>query len=176
MNAGVEEAVLAVKRLNPHPSCYAKARWIPDKRRYEFPIVKEPLTDEVAIAHVTGRIIVGAVASDDDGKTNAVGLDLDRHLSDQKPGLAAKRFADTAKAMDVPIMVHASKSGNGAHIRTLFSERVPTYLARALYMAMVIAAGLSADKAVDKVWPPSNGVGVLLAAPVLVLRHDRAGI
>lgn len=161
MSALTDDAVLAVKRLNPHPDCYAIARWIPQRDRFEFPIIKQPLTDEVALKHVTGQCILGGVASDEEGKTTSVGLDLDAHLSDQRPGLAAKRFAEAAKALDVPIVVHSSKSGKGAHIRTLFSERVPTFLARALYMAIVLASGLSGAKAVDKVWPPTHGLGVL---------------
>lgn len=124
-------------------------------------MVKAPLTRDVAEAHVRGKTVLGGVASDEDGYTTCVGLDLDAHLSSQRPAAAAKRFAQVAIAMDVPVVLHASKSGKGAHIRTLFKQKVPTHLARALYLALVIAAGLSADSAVDKVWPPSKGLGVL---------------
>jgi hypothetical protein len=155
------EAVAAVMKLNPHPECYARARWVPERDRYEFPIIKKPLTPEIAELHVRGKTILGAVASDADGKTNNVGLDLDAHFAEQNPAKAARRFVQAAQALDVPVIIHASKSGKGAHIRTIFSERVPTFIARALYIALVITAGLNGEKAVDKVWPPSHGLGVL---------------
>lgn len=154
-------AVQAVLRLNPHPECYARARWVPERDRYEFPIVKKPLTPEIAEMHVRGKTILGAVASDAEGKTNNVGLDLDAHFAEQNPAKAALKFIQTAQALDVPVIIHSSKSGKGAHIRTLFSDRIPTFLARAMYVALVITAGLNGEKAVDKVWPPSHGLGVL---------------
>lgn len=157
----VEEAVEAVIKLNPHPGCYAKGRWVPARSTWEFPMIKEPLTREVAEQHVRGKIMIGGVASDEQGYTTSVGLDLDAHLAEQHPARAARRFVQVAEALDVPVVVHTSKSGKGAHIRTLFADRVPTHLARAMYVAMVVTAGLSADKAVDKVWPPTHGLGVL---------------
>lgn len=124
-------------------------------------MMKSPLTPELAEQHVRGKIMLGGVASDEQGYTTSVGLDLDAHLADQRPASAAKRFVQVAEALDVPIVVHTSKSGKGAHIRTLFSDRIPTHLARSMYIAMVVSSGLSANKAVDKVWPPTHGLGVL---------------
>lgn len=157
----VDAAVEAVIKLNPHSHCYARARWVPARDRYEFPIIKQPLTPKIALLHVTGKVILGAVASDEEGKTNNVGLDLDAHFAGQNPAKATRKFIRTAESLDVPVVVHSSKSGKGAHIRTLFSERVPTFLARAMFIALVLAAGLNGEKAVDKVWPPSHGIGVL---------------
>ena len=159
--ADISAAIQAVRRLHPHPDRYAKARWIPNRNRYEFPIRPGHLDDKEIAAHVQGKHILGAVASDAESRTTVVGLDLDAHMAGQNPGRAAVQFVRTAQALDVPCIVHSSKSGKGAHIRTLFSESVPGFLARALYVAIVLAAGLSADKAVDKVWPPVHGLGVL---------------
>lgn len=156
-----QAAIEAVLKLNPHRHAHSKARWVPERDRFEFPIVKKPLTREWAAWHVRGKGILGAVGADEHGYTNTVGLDLDAHFAAQNPARAACTFIRTAQVADVPVIVHSSKSGKGAHIRTLFRESVPTYLARALYIALVLAAGLSGEKAVDKVWPPSHGLGVL---------------
>ena len=161
MSEQLQAAVAALFKLNPHPGCHARARWVPEKDRYDFPIYKTPLTEDLARKHIAGKLILGAVASDQDGKTNTVGLDVDAHLCTQKPGVAVRRFVLQARALDVPVVVHSSKSGNGAHVRTLFSEKVPAFLARAMYIAIVLAAGLNGDAAIDKVWPPSHGLGVL---------------
>jgi hypothetical protein len=72
-----------------------------------------------------------------------------------------KKFVDIAKAWEVPVVAHTSKSGKGLHIRTFFSQPIQTFLARAMYLAMLVCADVAHDKAVDKVWPPVNGFGVL---------------
>lgn len=157
----LRDAVHAIQKLNPHPNCHAIARWVPDRNRYEFPIIKAPLTDELAEKHACGKCMLGAVGSDQDGYTTLVGLDIDKHVSSQRPDVCCKRFVQAAAALDIPVVVHSSKSGKGAHVRTLFKDRVPTYLARALYLAVALSSGVSGDKAMDKVWPPAQGLGVL---------------
>lgn len=156
----MERAVRAVKRLNPHPCRYSKA-FRDGSGRVGFAIRNQPLIDEVAVWHITGKSILGGVASDDEGMTTTVGLDLDAHVDGQDPKAAARRFVAAANALDVPVVVHSSKSGKGIHIRTLFSECIPTFIARALFVALVLASGLNGEKSVDKIWPPSHGLGVL---------------
>jgi hypothetical protein len=73
------------------------------------------------------------------------------------------------------VVVHSSKSRKGAHARTLFNERVPPHLARALYISLVIASGLSGDAAVDKVWPPTHGLGVLAMPYNGRMAHENGG-
>lgn len=161
MSAATDDAVQAIQALNPHPCRYARGKWVPQKNAYAFPIIEGTITEKVAESHVKGQVILGGVASDDSGFTNCVGLDVDRHMSSQNPREACRRFVRCAEILNIPVVVHSSKSGAGTHIRTLFKERVPSFIARALYVSLVIAAGLSRDSAVDRVWPPTHGLGVL---------------
>lgn len=169
---GIDEAVEAVIRLNPHPECHAIARWNPVKQRHEFPIVSGPITHDLALQHVIGKTFLGAVGSDPKGSTTVVGVDLDCHVSGQNATSAASRFVNAANALQVPVALHTSKSGKGMHVRTLLSERLPAYLVRAMYVAIAISASVSNDPSFDKVWPPVRGVGVL----ALPYNADRAKV
>ena len=160
-SARVDRCIAAIKRLNPHPHCYAKARWDEEKGKYAFWYIRERLDDEEIKKHVLGKQIIGGVGADDQGLTSVVGIDIDAHSNDQKPATAIKRLGVVAEALDIPIMAHTSKSGKGAHIRTIFNRPVPTFMARALFVSLIIAAGLSTNTAVDKVWPPVSGIGTL---------------
>lgn len=157
----VTEAVDAILKLNPHPNAYARGTYYQKSSRWAFPIVKSPLTRELAELHVRGKRLLGAVGSDPDGFTTTVGLDLDKHVFEQDPIAAAKKFIQVASALDMPVLVHTSKSGKGLHIRTVFREMVPVHEARALYLSILLQAHLHRDAAVDKVWPPPHGLGVL---------------
>jgi hypothetical protein len=97
----------------------------------------------------------------DDGRTTCVGVDLDAHKPGQKPYEAARKFVDTARVLDVPLVVHSSKSGKGLHLRTMFKEPVETWLARALFVSIAMIAKVDRASAMDKVWPPASGYGVL---------------
>jgi hypothetical protein len=153
----IELGIEALRRLNPHPQRYAK--YIPGRGQY-VQISQKP-TDDVLEQHIRGTALLGAVAADDSGTTDSVGLDLDGHTTNQDPLGAAKKFITTAQALDIPVVLHSSKGGRGYHLRTLFRSRVPCWLARALFVALAMAAGISGDNAMDKVWPPSRGFGVL---------------
>jgi hypothetical protein len=107
--------------------------------------------------------------------TTSVGLDLDAHTSDQKPAVAALKFVDTCKMIELPTIVHTSKSGKGFHIRTLFKRPITCWLARALFVAMAIASGIDEDKALDKVWPPTRGHGVLALPYQAEYAHKNGG-
>ena len=179
MSIEMDDAVAAVRRLNPHPEKYADGRWAPQSNRYEFPIVSKPLTDDMIVAHITGRRILGGVGADARGGTNLVGLDVDAHYDGQNPGLATKRFVAMAEMCSVPTMVHTSKSGKGFHIRTLFKKHIPSFLARALYAGILAYAGLAngqdKDKSVDKIWPPATGRGVLALPYQRSFAHSNKG-
>ena len=153
----LELAIQVVRRLNPHPgrfACYVPAR-------NQYVQVKRAPTDEEVTEHIRGQRLLGAVSADDQGLTTAVGLDLDAHLAGQRPLAAAKRFVQACQVFDIPILVHTSKSAKGCHIRTLFDKAVPSWMARAMYVALAVSADLNQDSACDKVWPPSRGYGVL---------------
>lgn len=153
----IERGIRVLRKLSPHPSRYAKH--IEQSNRYVQ--IQSLATDQQLEAHLVGHELVGGIASDDDGTTTCVGLDVDAHTSEQRPEAATKRFCDTCRMVDVPVLVHRSKSGKGMHVRTCFEGSVPSFFARALYVSLCIAAGIEGDKAVDKVWPPTFGYGVL---------------
>jgi len=165
MSIEMDDAVAAVRRLNPHPEKFALGRWAPQSNRYEFPIISKPLTDDMIVAHITGKRILGGVGADARGGTNLVGLDVDAHYAGQNPREATKRFVAMAELVSVPTIVHTSKSGKGIHIRTLFKTHISSFLARSLYMMILTAAGLATketkDTSIDKIWPPATGRGVL---------------
>jgi len=151
----LELATRAVLRLHPHPTRFSFFKVD------HYQQISRPIDTGWLVRHVLGDTMVGAVSCDDEGKTTVVGIDLDAHHKDQSPNPAARRFVDAATAWDIPTLVHRSKSGKGYHIRTLFSERVDGYLARCLYLCLANAAQVDIDSAFDKVWPPSQGYGVL---------------
>lgn len=157
MSEFIDLGIKAIKRLSPHPSRFAK--YIPKRNQYIQ--IPRSLTDEDIESHIRGVKLLGGVSSDQDGMTTSVGLDLDAHTADQKPFLAARRFTKACQALDIPVVVHTSKSGKGLHIRTLFRKPVAAWMARALFLALSIAAQIDGDRALDKIWPPSRGYGVL---------------
>lgn len=161
MSIEMSDAMAAIRRLNPHPEAFAAGRWIEEKKRYEFPMVKRALPGELIREHLIGKRMIGAVGADGHGSTNVVGLDVDAHHEGQHPAQAAQKFVAVAQAFDVPVIMHTSKSGKGLHVRTLFKSYVPSFFARALYMALIVSAGLKTDSSVDKIWPPPTGLGVL---------------
>jgi hypothetical protein len=161
MSESLERCVFAIKKLNPHPHCYAKARFDPEKNKHTFWIVKKHLDDNEIKEHILGNQIIGGVGADDQGLTNVVGIDLDAHTTNQKPAAAMKKLGVVADALEIPIAAHTSKSGKGAHVRTIFERPIPVFMARALYMSLIVAAGLLSDASLDKVWPPVSGLGVL---------------
>lgn len=153
----IELGIEAIRRLSPHPSRHA--RYIPGRGRYVQ--ISRAATDEELERHIRGVDLIGGVSADDDGTTTSVGLDLDAHVSDQRPLSAGKRFVEKCNAMDIPVVVHTSKSGKGLHIRTLFKKPISCWMARALFIAIALASGIDQSKANDKVWPPTRGYGVL---------------
>jgi hypothetical protein len=157
MSERIKLGIRAVRKLNPHPERFA--RYYPHRRQY-VQIHRSPTDDEIE-SHIRGTQLLGAVSSDDQGMTSSVGLDLDAHTSDQKPDIAAKRFIRACDSIELPTVIHTSKSGKGFHIRTLFKGSITSWLARALFVSLAIASGIAEDKALDKVWPPTRGYGVL---------------
>ncbi|MFA4971413.1 MAG: hypothetical protein WC683_02285 [bacterium] len=153
----LELAVQVIRRLNPHPgrfACYVH-------QRNQYVQVRRAPTDQEVVEHIRGRRLLGAVSADDQGMTTAVGLDLDAHVSGQRPLAAAKRFVQACQVFDIPVLVHTSKSAKGCHVRTLFNKETPSWMARAMYVALAVSSDLNQDSACDKVWPPSHGYGVL---------------
>ena len=105
------------------------------------------LRDQDIIDHLSGRIEIGSYpileARDPWGwpMTRWIGADFDG----KRPGVSWE--ADVSRAMqffvDAPVILNLSRSGQGAHIRVLFAEPVPTWLARRWMLALLAEAGLT---------------------------------
>jgi hypothetical protein len=109
--------------------------------------IHTPLRDKDILDHLSGRIEIGAypiLEQRDPGgwpMCRWIGADFDGKRS----GVSWE--TDIARAMeffaDAPVILNLSRSGQGAHIRVLFSEPVPTWLARRWMLALLAEAGVT---------------------------------
>ena len=109
--------------------------------------IHAPLRDKDIVDHLSGRIEIGAypiLEQRDPGgwpMCRWIGADFDG----KRQGVSWE--TDVARAMeffaDAPVILNLSRSGQGAHIRVLFSEPVPTWLARRWMLALLAEAGVT---------------------------------
>jgi superfamily II DNA or RNA helicase len=136
-----------------------------EQRRYT------PLTDEVLTAHLEGRETIGLYPLLTDDTCRLLAGDFDGtswHLD-------ALAYVEAAEMAGVPTAVELSRSGNGAHVWTFFTARVPAADARAmgaalLREAMTLRGELDLDS-YDRFFPsqdhlPDRGFGNLIALPL----------
>jgi hypothetical protein len=148
------------------------------------------LRDKDVIDHLSGRIEIGSYpileARDPGGwpMCRWIGADFDG----KRPGTAWK--TDVLRAMeffgDAPVLLNLSRSGQGAHLRVLFAEPVPTWLARRWMLALLTEAGVTraADEeatpsSFDRCIPsqddlPAAKIGSLLGCPLNLSRAREA--
>jgi hypothetical protein len=91
-----------------------------EQRRYT------PLTDEVLTAHLEGRETIGLYPLLTDDTCRLLACDFDGtswHLD-------ALAYVEAAEMAGVPTAVEVSRSGDGAHVWTFFTARVPAADAR----------------------------------------------
>ena len=87
---------------------------------------------------------------------------------------------DSARELDVPVLVERSRSGNGAHLWVLFSRSVTARVARAvgsLLLTRAMSRRSISMGSYDRLFPnqdtmPAGGFGNLIALP---LQHARRG-
>lgn len=132
-----------------------------------------PLTDDVLREHLSGKITAGLYPMLADDTCRLLVCDFDG----EQWRLDAQAYAHAAKAMGVPVAVEVSRSGEGAHVWTFFSESVPALDARAvgfglLREAMAVRGGLGLDS-YDRFFPSQDhlpvkgeGLGNLIALPL----------
>ncbi|MFO7600140.1 MAG: DEAD/DEAH box helicase family protein [Candidatus Desulfacyla sp.] len=139
-----------------------------------------PLTDEVIRNHLLGRD--PAKKTDQDFTVGVYPLLPDETCwfiasdFDQADWMAdVSQFGETCRRFDVPAAVERSRSGNGGHVWTFFSEPVPAVLARQLFSFMLTETmdrrpelGLGSY---DRLFPsqdtlPKGGFGNLIALPL----------
>lgn len=135
------------------------------KRRYL------PLTDEVVRSHLEGRRTIGLYPLRPDNRCRLLACDLD-HASWRDD---ARAYLEAADAIGVPVLTELSRSGDGAHLWTFFSEPVFAGDARMLGTALLRAA--MARRATldlssyDRLFPAqdrlkADGFGNLIALPL----------
>lgn len=135
-----------------------------------------PLTDDVLVAHLEGRVSVGVYPLLDSDRTGFVAVDFDKGSW----ALDALAYMDAAARAEVPTALEVSRSARGAHVWTFFSEPVGAMDARALAAgllrrAMDVRAELDLSS-YDRLFPsqdtlPRGGFGNLIALP---LQGERA--
>jgi len=146
-----------------------------------------PLTDEVIRNHLLGRdpsirtgrdFTVGVYPLLEDETCWFIASDFD-----QADWMAdVSQFMETCRQFHVPAAVERSRSGNGAHVWTFFSEAVPAILARKLFSFILTETmdrrpelGLGSY---DRLFPsqdtlPKGGFGNLIALPLQKKPRDQ---
>lgn len=149
------------------------------------------LRDQDIVDHLSGRIELGAypILQQRDVAGWPVCRWIGADFDGKKPGTAWA--PDTLRAMeffgDAPVILNMSRSGKGAHIRLLFSEPVPTWLARRFMLTWLDEAGVTrADgeeempTSYDRCIPSQDDlarekIGSLLGCPLNAYRVKQTG-
>lgn len=130
-----------------------------------------PVTDEVIYRHLAGAIVAGVYPLLSDDTCHFLAVDFDE--ADWREDALA--FVHTCRALDVPVALEISRSGNGAHAWIFFEKKVPASDARRLGAAIISHAcertrQLSLSS-YDRLFPnqdymPKGGFGNLIALPL----------
>jgi len=130
-----------------------------------------PVTDEVIYRHLAGADIIGVYPLLGDDTCHFLAADFDE--GDWREDAIA--FVRSCDALDVPVALEISRSGNGAHAWIFFDGKVPASDARRLGAAIISHAcertrQLSLSS-YDRLFPnqdfmPKGGFGNLIALPM----------
>lgn len=130
-----------------------------------------PVSDDVIYRHLAGAIVVGVYPLLSDDTCHFLAVDFDE--ADWREDALA--FVQAARALDVPVALEVSRSGNGAHAWIFFQDKVPAIDARRLGAAIISHAcertrQLSLSS-YDRLFPnqdfmPKGGFGNLIALPL----------
>ncbi len=130
-----------------------------------------PMTDSVIERHLRGQAVVGIYSMLFGDTCRLLACDFD----DGDWALDALAYVRACAAAQVPVALERSRSGDGAHAWTFFSDAVPATSARRLGMQLLRAAmdeRCELDLAsYDRLFPsqdhmPSGGFGNLIALPL----------
>lgn len=130
-----------------------------------------PLTDQVIYDHLVGRHVIGVypLLADDTCRFLAVDFDEAQWRED------AVAFVQSCHALDVPVALEVSRSGNGAHAWIFFASAVSARDARRLGTAIISHACARTHQlklsSYDRLFPnqdtmPKGGFGNLIALPL----------
>jgi hypothetical protein len=130
--------------------CYA-LHWQSDRNGSQWGPIYRPLSDATLLEHLSGRVEIGTyplIASDGGDLPTCRWICAD--FDGKRPGSNWQR--DVRKALEFlmehdgcPAFVNLSRSGQGAHIRMLFAEPVPAWMARRWVTAWLVEAQVMKD-------------------------------
>ena len=128
-------------------------------------------TTLAVLGHLRGKHVMGVYPMLPDETCWFLAVDFDK--STWKEDVRA--FAETARRLELPVLVERSRSGNGAHVWFFFSEPVPASVARKMGCHVITETmssrhELSMDS-YDRLFPsqdtmPRGGFGNLIALPL----------
>ncbi len=127
--------------------------------------------DRAVREHLQGKHVMGVYPLLPDETCWFLAVDFDKRSWKDD----VRAFAETARRLDLPVLVERSRSGNGAHAWFFFSEPVPAAIARKMG-CHVITETMSARhelsrESYDRLFPsqdtmPRGGFGNLIALPL----------
>jgi superfamily II DNA or RNA helicase len=130
-----------------------------------------PVDDRMVLDHLRGRHVMGVYPLLEDETCWFLAIDFDKSSWQEDVGA----FVETCRAVDVPVAVERSRSGNGAHVWFFFEAPVAASLARKtgcylLTETMSRRHELSMGS-YDRLFPnqdtmPRGGFGNLIALPL----------
>jgi superfamily II DNA or RNA helicase len=127
--------------------------------------------DRAVRDHLQGRHVMGIYPLLPDETCWFLAVDFDK--SSWKEDIRA--FAETARRLDLPVLIERSRSGNGAHAWFFFSEPVPAAIARKMGCHLITETMSSRHElsmnSYDRLFPsqdttPRGGFGNLIALPL----------
>ncbi len=130
-----------------------------------------PVADRVVLDHLRGHHIMGVYPLLEDERCWFLAIDFDK--SSWQDDIGA--FAETCRAMDVPVAVERSRSGNGAHAWFFFEAPVAASLARKMGCYLLTETMSQRHQlsmgSYDRLFPnqdtmPRGGFGNLIALPL----------
>jgi len=127
--------------------------------------------DRVVLDHLRGRHVMGVYPLLEDEACWFLAIDFDKSSWQDDVGA----FAETCRAMDVPVAVERSRSGNGAHAWFFFGAPVAASLARKMGCYLLTETMSRRHElsmgSYDRLFPnqdtmPRGGFGNLIALPL----------
>jgi superfamily II DNA or RNA helicase len=136
-----------------------------------------PLSDSVMYDHLAGKKTVGVYPLLEDDTCYFLAVDFDEASWRDD----ARAFVESCEALDVPVALEISRSGQGAHAWIFFESKVPAREARCLGTAIIShtcarTRQLRLDS-YDRLFPnqdqlPRGGFGNLIALPLQKGRRE----
>ena len=130
-----------------------------------------PFTSDPVKAHLTGSIVIGSYAINEQDSCKFLAADFDK--STWKQDITA--YTKAAAGMNIQVAVEISKSGNGAHAWIFFHDLLPARKARQLG-DLILSKSMEAEMTLtldsyDRFFPnqdllPSGGFGNLIVLPL----------